>query len=64
MHGGDRETWVSLYEKAYARFHGSYEEIEGGDGDVALAEIIGLPTDEWNPDNHSPDELREKLDEG
>ncbi|KAL7697410.1 cytoskeleton-associated protein CAP5.5 [Lotmaria passim] len=38
-----RELWMSLLEKAYAKVHGSYASITGGDALQALSEFTGFP---------------------
>ncbi|KAG5496882.1 hypothetical protein GH5_01388 [Leishmania sp. Ghana 2012 LV757] len=37
------ELWVSLLEKAYAKMHGSYASIVGGDPLHALQDLTGFP---------------------
>ena len=46
-----RELWVILLEKAYAKAYGSYWEIVGGDPVHALRDLTGAPYDrveEWD----------------
>eukprot|EP01107_Rhizomastix_libera_P015849 TRINITY_DN6229_c0_g1_i1.p1 TRINITY_DN6229_c0_g1~~TRINITY_DN6229_c0_g1_i1.p1 ORF type:complete len:679 (+),score=229.91 TRINITY_DN6229_c0_g1_i1:20-2056(+) len=39
----DRELWVLLLEKAYAKYHRSYRSIESGTPSEALADLTGAP---------------------
>lgn len=38
-----REMWVIIAEKAFAKIHGSYERIEGGDTQITLRDLTGAP---------------------
>ena len=38
------EMWVAILEKCYAKLHGSYVAISGGDPAVAMSDITGFPT--------------------
>ncbi|ESL06069.1 cytoskeleton-associated protein CAP5.5 [Trypanosoma rangeli SC58] len=38
------ELWVSLLQKAYAKLHGSYASITGGDASHALRDFTGAPS--------------------
>ncbi|EKF38065.1 cytoskeleton-associated protein CAP5.5 [Trypanosoma cruzi marinkellei] len=38
------ELWVSLLQKAYAKLHGSYSSITGGDASHALRDFTGAPS--------------------
>jgi hypothetical protein len=39
--GGKREIWVQVIEKAYAKLHGGYDKIQGGDPSKAMEELTG-----------------------
>ena len=41
----DREIWVQVLEKAYAKVYGSYEAIEGGKPYQAFYTLTGFPSD-------------------
>ena len=40
-----RQLWVSFIEKAYAKAHGAYRFISGGETSEALLELTGAPTE-------------------
>jgi calpain-15 len=42
---GEQQLWASLVEKAYAKAHGSYQAISGGQVAEALLDLTGAPTD-------------------
>lgn len=41
--GRDKSVWGPLYEKAFAKYHGSYEALVGGLPGAALNTIAGSP---------------------
>lgn len=41
---GGQQLWASLLEKAYAKAHGSYQAISGGEISEALLDLTGAPT--------------------
>nr|ACS87880.1 putative cytoskeleton-associated protein CAP5.5 [Angomonas deanei] len=44
------ELWVSLLEKAYAKVHGSYASVTGGDSLQALTDFTGSPVFRFDND--------------
>lgn len=56
----DNEWWVCLVEKAYAKFNGSYDSIEGGFTSWALTELTGGISIEMNKLTTSGDKELEK----
>ena len=56
--------WVAIYEKAYAKFRGGYENIDGGWGDVGLHELTGQPTQRLNAGDTSLAEIDRKIRDG
>lgn len=43
--GHDTSLWGAILEKAFAKLHGNYQRIEGGDPRVAVRTLIGSPHD-------------------
>jgi hypothetical protein len=41
----ERQLWVPLLEKAYARAHGAYKSISGGQVSEAMLDLTGCPTE-------------------
>ena len=58
------ELWVMLIEKAYAQYHGSYGEIEGGFTNEALEDLSGSESDRSDADDVSIDALHDSLNDG
>eukprot|EP01065_Artemidia_motanka_P027339 TRINITY_DN32542_c0_g1_i1.p1 TRINITY_DN32542_c0_g1~~TRINITY_DN32542_c0_g1_i1.p1 ORF type:complete len:850 (+),score=254.32 TRINITY_DN32542_c0_g1_i1:89-2638(+) len=38
------ELWVAIVEKVYAKLHGSYQDLAGGDPGIALSDLTGFPS--------------------
>lgn len=53
----DQELWVMLIEKAWAKVHGNFEIIEGGDSRESLAAITGAPVEYNKHQNFKQEEL-------
>eukprot|EP00760_Papus_ankaliazontas_P034359 PhM_4_TR7147/c0_g2_i1/m.22191/K08582/CAPN15; calpain-15 len=47
------ELWVSIVEKAYAKIHGSYAAIVGGDALQGMQDLTGCPTIRLEKEWHS-----------
>jgi hypothetical protein len=58
-----KETWVMIYEKAFAELHGGYGDIEGGFGDDAMEAIYGREFDRLDVDDMSDEDLVYQLDQ-
>ena len=41
--GEDKSTWGLLLEKAFSKYHGTYEATIGGHPDIALNTLAGAP---------------------
>ena len=55
---GAQQLWASLVEKAYAKAHGSYQSISGGQVAEALLDLTGAPTEMvYLGDDHFDSEL-------
>src|ERR687892_416871 len=55
------ELWVMLIEKAYAQYHGSYGQIEGGFTNDALEHLTGSESDRSDADDVSIEALHDSL---
>ena len=40
----DGSLWAPLLEKAFAKYHGNYQHIAGGDTRIALKTLAGAPS--------------------
>jgi len=60
-HSDGPELWVLLVEKAYAKIHGSYYNIESGTASTALSELTGGPAIARNSPGKDPDEVWKEL---
>lgn len=58
-----QQLWTALLEKAYAKAHGSYRAISGGEIAEALLDLSGCPTESVDFDEHGfdPQELWRRL---
>lgn len=44
-HNNGDEIWACMVEKAYAKVHGSYEDLIGGRGDETFFDLTGAPSE-------------------
>ena len=49
----DHVIWVLLIEKAYAKVHGSYKRIEGGQAFEAMRDLTGAPAYVYDIKNYN-----------
>jgi hypothetical protein len=58
-----QQLWTALLEKAYAKAHGSYRAISGGEIAEALLDLTGCPTESIDFDEHGfdPRDLWQRL---
>ncbi|XP_071111005.1 calpain-A-like [Haliotis cracherodii] len=56
-----REFWVALIEKAYAKVHGSYEALEGGQTMDALVDLTGGLAERYELEDYNPNMFRQIL---
>lgn len=57
-----KELWVMLIEKAWAKLHMNYTIIDGGDGRESLGALTGAPVDKLDHASYkSPDDLWKDL---
>jgi len=58
-----QQLWTALLEKAYAKAHGSYRAISGGEIAEALLDLTGCPTESVDFDEHGfdPQELWKRM---
>ncbi|CAE7760645.1 Capn15 [Symbiodinium pilosum] len=58
-----QQLWTPLLEKAYAKAHGSYRAISGGEIAEALLDLTGCPTEsiDFDEPGFDPQELWERL---
>jgi len=61
----EMQLWVPILEKAYAKAHGSYRSISGGEIAEAFTDLTGCPTETYNFDHRdfNPMDFWETLQE-
>ena len=59
--GDDGSLWTAILEKAFAKYHGNYAHIEGGEPFRAVKTMTGAPYMTYSHKDHTPDQLWERL---
>ena len=59
--GKDGSLWTAIIEKAFAKLHGNYAHIEGGDPGVAIQTITGAPYERYEHSKMDKDDLWNRL---
>lgn len=59
--GDDTSLWGAILEKAFAKYHGNYSRIEGGDPGRAVSTLNGGPFETINHQESSMQEIWTKL---
>ena len=59
--GSDGSMWTAVLEKAFAKHHGNYLHIEGGDPAFAIRTMTGAPFDRYDHKKISAWDLWQKL---
>ena len=59
--GPDSSAWGPILEKAFAKYHGNYAHIVGGDSRIAAKTLSNAPYDSLNHTEYSKDLLYAEL---
>lgn len=51
--GSDGSLWGAFLEKAFAKYHGNFKHIEGGDPRVAVMTLYGSPHTTYEHDSRN-----------
>lgn len=57
----DSAVWGPILEKAFAKYHGNYAHIVGGDSRLAARTLSGAPYDSFSHSEVGADQIWEKL---